>query len=239
MKGKLYLFPVPLGEDDNALHTILPYAMEIMHRLDFFIAERARTARRFIKRTGPQRPISDLTVFELDKHDPAKGLAEFMKPALEGNDIGLLSEAGCPGVADPGARVVKMAHEKGIQVVPLVGPSSLLLALMASGMNGQSFCFHGYLPNKGNELSRELKRLETISAKFNQTQLFIETPYRNAAMMDALLNTLGAATHLAVAVNLTLPEEQILSMTVAEWQKMKLPDWHKQPAVFLLYAGKL
>lgn len=239
MKGKLYLFPVPLGEDDNALHTILPYATEIMHRLDFFIAERARTARRFIKSTGQQRPISDLTVFELDKHDPANGLAEFLKPASEGHDIGLLSEAGCPGVADPGARVVKMAHEKGIQVVPLVGPSSLLLALMASGMNGQSFCFHGYLPHKGNELSRELKRLETLSAKFNQTQLFIETPYRNTAMIETLLQNLGPATQLAVAVNLTLPEEQILSMPVADWQKMKLPDWQKQPAVFLIYAGKL
>ena len=210
-----------------------------MHRLDFFIAERARTARRFIKSTGPERPISDLTVFELDKHDPGKGLLGFLKPALEGNDIGLLSEAGCPGVADPGARVVRLAHQKGIEVVPLVGPSSLLLALMASGMNGQSFCFHGYLPNKGNELVRELKRLETMSSKFNQTQLFIETPYRNKAMIDALLKHLNRTTQMAVAVNLTLPGQEIRSMTIAEWKKTRVPDWHKQPAVFLLYSGRL
>ncbi len=239
MNGKLYLFPTPLGENEDAGYVILPYATKIMHGLDFFIAERARTARRFIKSTGPDRPISDLTVFELDKHDPTKGLSDFLKPAMGGHDIGLLSEAGCPGVADPGARVVKLAHEKGIEVIPLVGPSSLLLALMASGMNGQSFCFHGYLPNKGNELARELKRLETLSAKFNQTQLFIETPYRNKAMLDALLKNLSGSTQMAVAVNLTLPNQEIRSKTIAEWKKIKIPDWHKQPAVFLLYAGKL
>lgn len=239
MKGKLYLFPTPLGENEDTLHTILPYATEIMHRLDFFIAERARTARRFIKSTGPDRPISDLTVFELDKHDPSKGLSGFLNPAMEGNDIGLLSEAGCPGVADPGARVVNLAHQKGIEVIPLVGPSSLLLALMASGMNGQSFCFHGYLPNKGNELIREVKRLETLSAKYNQTQLFIETPYRNKAMLEALIKNLNGTTQMAIAVNLTLPNQHIRSMTIADWKKIKIPDWHKQPAVFLVYAGKL
>jgi 16S rRNA (cytidine1402-2'-O)-methyltransferase len=237
MKGKLYLFPTPLG--DNANHSILPYATEIMHRLDYFIAERARTARRFIKSTNPQRPISDLTVFELDKHEPEKGIDEFLTPALEGNDIGVLSEAGCPGVADPGALVVKLAHEKGVEVVPLVGPSSILLALMASGMSGQSFSFLGYLPNKGNELAREIKRLETLSSKFNQTQIFIETPYRNTAMINTLLQTLSGGTHLAIGVNLTLPEEKIISMPIAQWKKIKLPDFNKQPAVFLIYAGRL
>jgi 16S rRNA (cytidine1402-2'-O)-methyltransferase len=132
-----------------------------------------------------------------------------------------------------------LAHQKGIEVVPLVGPSSLLLALMASGMNGQSFCFHGYLPNKGNELIREIKRLEALSAKFNQTQLFIETPYRNKTMLEALVKHLSGSTQMAVAVNLTLPNQAVRSMTIAEWKKVKVPDWHKQPAVFLLYAGRL
>lgn len=237
MKGKLYLFPTPLGENIN--HTILPYATEIMHRLDYFIVERARTARRFIKSTNPERPISDLTVFELDKYEPGKDLGQFLAPALSGNDIGLLSEAGCPGVADPGALVVKLAHQKGIEVVPLVGPSSILLALMASGMSGQSFSFLGYLPNKNNELVRELKRLEAASSKFNQTQIFIETPYRNTAMLETLLKTLSTQTQLAIACDITLPSEKIISMSVANWKKTKLPDLHKKPTVFLLFGGRL
>lgn len=230
--GTLFLIPIPLGED--AVFSLPQYAIDKIHRLDFFIAERARTARRFIKTTNPDRPISELTVFELDKRNPEEGIASFLAPALSGNDIGLMSEAGCPGVADPGAKVVEKAHELGITVKPMVGPSSLLLALMASGMNGQSFSFAGYLPQKTPELIREIKRLETLSKKYKQTQLFIETPYRNDAMLKTLIDTLSANTKLAIACHLTLPDELIISKSVAAWKKGKKPVLHKKPTVFLI-----
>jgi len=176
-KGKLYLIPTPLGE--NAVHTIPPYVIEKLHDLDFFIAERAKTARAFIKTTEPKKAFADLSFFELNKRTTAEEITTFLEPAENGNDMGLLSEAGCPGVADPGAEIVKMAHQKGIEVVPFVGPSSILLALMASGMNGQGFSFQGYLSAKKPELARDLTRLEQLSRKHRQTQIFIETPYRN------------------------------------------------------------
>ncbi len=235
-KGKLYLIPTPLGDD--AVHTLPTYVIQILHRLDYFIAERAKTARRFIKSTEPERPINVLTVFELNKYDPSEGIARFLEPADAGNDIGVLSEAGCPGVADPGALVVQEAHRRNIEVVPLVGPSSLVLGLMASGMNGQSFTFHGYLPHKPNELSSKLKQLEQLSRKHQQTQLFIETPYRNNNLLEVAVKTLAPATQFAVAVDLSLPAEKVISQPINQWQKGKLPDFHKRPAIFLLYAGK-
>lgn len=231
-KGTLFLIPIPLGED--AVFSLPQYCIDELQRLDYFIAERARTTRRFIKTTEPKRPISDLTVFELDKRDPERDIDAFLAPALSGNDIGLMSEAGCPGVADPGAKVVERAHELGIKVKPLVGPSSLLLALMASGMNGQSFSFVGYLPQKTPELVREIKRLETLSRKYKQTQFFIETPYRNNALLKTLIETLSTNTKLAIACNLTLPDELIVSKPVAQWKKGQLPDLHKKPTVFLV-----
>lgn len=231
-KGILFLVPIPLGED--AVFSLPQYVIDEIHRLDFFVAERARTARRFIKTTTPIRPISELTVFELDKRNPAEGIDDFLAPALSGNDIGLMSEAGCPGVADPGAKVVEKAHELGITVKPLVGPSSLLLALMASGMNGQSFSFVGYLPQKTPELVREIKRLESLSKKYQQTQLFIETPYRNDAMLKTLIDTLSPHTKLAIACHLTLPDELIISKPAAQWKKGKKPTLHKKPTVFLI-----
>lgn len=232
-KGNLYLIPSPLGDD--AVHTIPAYVIEILHRLDVFIAERAKTARAFIKTTNPVKPFSDLTFFELNKRTPAEDLASFLEPAGVGKDIGLLSEAGCPGVADPGAIIVDMAHQKGIEVVPLVGPSSILLALMASGLNGQQFCFQGYLSPKKPDLARDLKRLEQISAKFNQTQIFIETPYRNQSLIETALTTLSPNTRLCIAADLTLPTQYILSLIVSEWQKTKIPNLHKRPAIFLIY----
>jgi len=233
-KGKLFLIPIVLGED--SLEVIPRYVVEKIHDLRHFIAERAKTARRFIKTTQPPYPISDLTVMELDKRQPDQGIREFLQPLLEGKDVGLMSEAGCPGVADPGAEVVKMAHSEGIEVVPLVGPSSLLLALMGSGMNGQSFAFQGYLSAKRPELSKDLKKMEQLSARFRQTQIFIETPYRNNAFVETALSSLSPRTRFCIACDLTLDSEYIVTKTIGEWKKMKLPDLHKRPTVFLILA---
>jgi len=231
-KGKLYLIPTPLG--DNAVHTIPPYVIEILHQLDFFIAERAKTARHFIKTTQPTKAFADLHFSELNKRTLPEELSTFLSPAENGNDIGLLSEAGCPGVADPGAEIVKMAHQKGIEVVPLVGPSSILLALMASGMNGQSFSFHGYLSPKKPELARDLKRLEQMAQRHKQTQIFIETPYRNMSMIEEALKTLSPKTQFCVAADISLESEFIFSKKIKDWHKTELPNLHKRPAIFLI-----
>lgn len=231
-KGKIYLLPIPLGED--GLHTLTTMEIERIHQLRYFIAERARTTRRFIKTTNPPYAINELTVFELDKHNPRNDINDFLAPALEGHDIGVMSEAGCPGVADPGALVVQMAHRKGIEVVPLVGPSSLLLALMASGMNGQSFAFQGYLPQKEPMQGKKIKQLEKLAGQFKQTQLFIETPYRNNPLLKTLIKTLDPNTRLATATDLTLASELIISQRISDWRKADLPDLHKRPTVFLI-----
>lgn len=231
-KGTLYLIPTPLGED--GLTALPSEVIEQMHRLDFFIAERAKTARRFIKSTAPTRPISVLSFFELNKFTTPEEKKTFLDPALKGNDMGLLSEAGCPGVADPGAAIVKMAHQKGIKVVPLVGPSSILLALMASGMNGQNFAFKGYLPAKKPELSKALKQAEQSSGKLKQTQIFIETPYRNLGFIETALASLRPTTRLCIAADLTLPSQYIWTATIKDWKKTKIPDLHKRPAIFLI-----
>lgn len=235
-KGKLYLIPAPLGDD--GVVSIPAYVVEHLHRIDIFIAERAKTARRFIKRTQPTKPFDALTFYEINKRTLPEERSSFLDAALKGQDIGLLSEAGCPGVADPGAIVVEMAHQKGLSVVPLVGPSSILLILMASGMNGQRFCFHGYLPAKKPDLVKALQRLESESRKNDQTQIFIETPYRNNQMVEAVLMSLDKKTRFAMGVDLTLPSEFIISKPVGMWQKNKLPEIHKRPAIFCLQAGK-
>jgi len=231
--GKLYLIPAPLGED--AIQTIPSYVIERLHSLEFFIAERAKTARRFIKITKPKKPFSELTFFELNKRTDARDFQSFLAPALQGKDIGLLSEAGCPAVADPGAAIVELAHQQGIEVVPLVGPSSVLLALMASGMEGQRFCFHGYLSVKKPNLALDLKRLEQASAKFGETQIFIETPYRNNSLIEQALKTLSAETKFCIAADLTLPSQFILTKKIKEWRRTEIPDLHKRPAIFLIY----
>lgn len=231
-KGKLYLLPVPLGE--NGEHVIPDYVQKQLGELDVFIVERARTARRYIKSIIPNRNISELTIFELDKHHPEKISSEWLNPTDTGNDIGLLSEAGCPGVADPGAKVVALAHDLGIEVVPMVGPSSILLALMASGMNGQQFCFHGYLSAKKPDLNRDLQRLELLSKKGNQTQMFIETPYRNNKLVETALQQLAPNTLFCIAADLTSATEYIRTLTVRQWRKQPIPDLHKRPAIFLL-----
>jgi 16S rRNA (cytidine1402-2'-O)-methyltransferase len=231
-KGKLYLFPSSLGE--KTTHAIPELNNQILDRITFFIAERAKTARHFIKACIPGKDLSPLRFSELNKRTRPEEIPGFLQPCLDGHDMGLLSEAGCPGVADPGAVVVQVAHQKGIQVVPLTGPSSILLALMASGMNGQQFCFQGYLSPKKPELAKELKRLEQLSAKFKQTQIFIETPYRNNGLVETALQSLDSHTQFCIAVDLTLPEEFVQTHTVAEWKKRKIPDLHKRPAIFLL-----
>ena len=231
-QGKLYLIPTPLGQ--GAIHSLPAYVIERIHQLRYFIAERARTARRFVKATSPPHAISELTFFELDKHQPEASLAQFLAPLMEGHDMGLLSEAGCPGVADPGAQMVRIAHQRSIEVVPMVGPSSILLALMASGMNGQSFCFHGYLSPKKPNLAKDLRRLEQQARKQRQTQLFIETPYRNQQVVEVALQTLGPDTHLGIAADLTLDTQYIASRPIAQRRKAKRPDLHKRPSVFML-----
>lgn len=233
-KGKLYLIPTPLGE--HAAHTIPAYAIDVIQNLDIFIVERAKTARHFIKAVCPTKSL-DLNLLELNEHTPSAAITSFLDAAEQGKDIGLMSEAGCPGVADPGAAVVALAHQKGIEVIPLVGPSSILLALMASGMNGQSFCFHGYLSAKKPELEKDLKRLEQLSAKFKQTQLFIEAPYRNSNVLETALKTLSPQTQFCIAVDLTLETQWIKNQTIQQWRKAAIPDLHKRPAIFLIFQN--
>ena len=232
MKGQIYLIPTPLGED--ALHTIPPYVVEIIHRLDTFIAERAKTARHFIKATLPPYPLSSLTVFEIDENTQKVDYQAVAKILNSGKSIGVMSEAGCPGVADPGALVVEWAHKNGFVVAPLVGPSSILLALMGSGFNGQSFQFHGYLSAKRGDLGSDLKRLEDVARRLKQTQIFIETPYRNGQLIETAFSVLQATTRFCIAADLTTTPQYIASKTIAEWRKTALPELHKRAAIFLI-----
>jgi 16S rRNA (cytidine1402-2'-O)-methyltransferase len=230
--GKLYVIPSPLGEE--GLAAIPASAIAVIHQLEVFIAEKARTARQFIKRTHPPRPLQEIAVHELDPVMSERELLELLKPIQEGRDIGLLSEAGSPGIADPGAAIVRLAHLRGIEVVPLSGPSSILLALMASGMNGQSFAFHGYLSAKRQELERDLRRLEQSALKFEQTQVFIEAPYRNTQVIETALKVLQSSLYFGVACDLTLPTQYISCVPIAQWRKRIIPDLHKRPTVFLM-----
>lgn len=236
----LYLIPVPIAE--NALHTIPPYAVEIARGLDCFIVERAKTARHFIKSLGLVKPLQEMTFVEIDEKDNSEAEETFREAVKAGRDVGLLSEAGCPGVADPGAGIVSMAQLAGVKVVPLVGPSSLLLALMASGMNGQRFAFNGYLSPKRPELARDLRRLESLSQQHDQTQMFIETPYRSQMVLEVALEQLQADTVFGVAQDITGTEEWIRSIPIREWKKATPRQLEKAPAVFLVYrrsSGKL
>ncbi|MBI5914629.1 MAG: SAM-dependent methyltransferase [Bacteroidetes bacterium] len=228
-KGKLYLIPSPLGED--AIEAIPTYVVEVLHRLTHLVAERAKTTRHFIKKTNPPKPISEYQIEELNEHTPAAELENLLRPVLEGHDLGILSEAGCPGVADPGAKLVELAHRHGVEVVPLVGPSSILLALMASGMNGQSFAFQGYLSAKSP--ADDLKRLEQLAVRLRQTQIFIETPYRNKAVIEQAMKVLQPGTRFCIAVDLTLPMQFVQTKTIGEWRK-NLPELGKRPAIFLI-----
>lgn len=232
--GKLYLLPVPLGDDTDP-KTVLPETVaRSIEFIDHYIVENEKTARRFIKAILPAKKQPELKISVLNKYTEASQHASFIQPAIEGQNIGLMSEAGCPGVADPGAAIVKLAHEKGIQIVPLVGPSSILLAMMASGMNGQSFAFNGYLPIDKGDKKAALKHYEKLSKEKGQSQLFIETPYRNNKLMEDLLLLLQGDTHLCIAADITLPTEYIRTKTVSQWKKEK-PDLHNRPCIFIIH----
>lgn len=229
--AKLYLIPNLLG--DTPWPLVLPAAVpEVMARLRFFFVEDVRTARRYLKKVHPAIDIDALHFSVLSKETEEREAAGFLEFLLAGNDAGVISEAGCPGVADPGALIVRLAHRAGIGVVPLVGPSSILLALMASGFNGQQFTFHGYLPVKPQERIRKLQQLERTAATVGETQIFMETPYRNNAFLADLLRNCQPSTLLCIAANLTTPEEMARTMTIAQWRKNP-PDLAKQPAIFL------
>lgn len=232
--GKLYLLPVPLGDDADPKAVLPETVARSIEFIDHYIVENEKTARRFIKAILPTKKQPDLKLSVLNKHTATSEHHDFIKPCLEGKNVGLMSEAGCPGVADPGGAIVKLAHEKGIQVVPLVGPSSILLAIMASGMNGQSFAFNGYLPIDKSDKKTALKNFEKLSHDRSQSQLFIETPYRNNKLMEDLLQTLQPNTHLCIACDITLPTEYIKTKTIAQWKKEK-PDLHNRPSIFIIH----
>jgi 16S rRNA (cytidine1402-2'-O)-methyltransferase len=236
--GKLYLIPITLsnpGETTVVPEDVLPHTIKrTIDFVDYYIVENEKTARKFIKSIHPEKKQPDLKISVLNKHTEIVEHNDFIQPILKGENIGLMSESGCPGVADPGAVIVKLAHEKGIQVVPLVGPSSILLALMASGMNGQSFAFNGYLPIDKNDKKQALKSFERLSQEKNQSQLFIETPYRNNKLMEDLLQILQPNTYLCVACDITLPTEYIKTKTVNQWKKEKA-DLHNRPCIFIIH----
>ena len=235
LTGTLYLIPTQLAEPVNA-DLILPEAViATALRLDYYIAENAKTARAFLKAIGIARPLAEVSIRELDKHAKADVMSELLAPLLTGQDLGLVSEAGAPAVADPGAQVVAAAHAAGIRVAPLVGPSSLLLGLMASGLNGQNFAFHGYLPQEKNARSKMIQELERESRQKNMTQLFIETPYRNQVLFADLLLSLAPATRLCVACNLTAAAESVRTLTIAQWRSQAV-ELEKLPTLFLLLA---
>lgn len=227
------MIPCPIG--DTPPYDVLPAAnKEVMARLDYFIVENARSARRFLSRADTGRPIDSLEFSELNEHTRPEELEGIIKPLLEGRDAGMISEAGLPGVADPGAEAARLCHLHGIKVVPLVGPSSITMALMASGMNGQSFAFNGYLPVKPPERAKAIRNYERRAKAEGQSQIFIEAPYRNVKLFDEFLSVCMPGTRLTVAVDISGPDEFIKTMTVREWKKMPKPDMHKKPAIFIL-----
>ena len=231
--GKLYLIPTTLGK--NNPDEVLPFTVKrTIELIDDYIVENEKTARKFIKSIYPEKIQSSLLLSTLNKHTETSEHATMLQACLEGKNIGLMSEAGCPGVADPGAVIVKLAHEKGIQVIPLVGPSSILLAIMASGMNGQSFTFNGYLPIDKSEKKTALKNLEKISQDKNQSQIFIETPYRNNKMLEDILQALQPGTFLCIATDITLPTEFIKTKRASDWKKIKV-DLHNRPTIFIIH----
>ena len=229
------MIPCPIS-DETAPWEVLPAANRaVLDELDYFIVENTRTARRFLSKAGIARPIDTLEFRELNEHTAAgREVEELVRPLLEGRSAGVISEAGVPGVADPGALAVEACHRHGIRVVPLVGPSSIILAMMASGLNGQSFAFNGYLPVKPPERAQAIRRLERRAHAEGQSQLFIEAPYRNAKLLEQLLQVLAPATRLTVAVDITAPGEFIATHTVEEWCRCRLPEMQKRPAIFVI-----
>lgn len=234
-QGKVYLIPTTLGEN-NPMEVLPITIKEVILQLRHFIVENEKTARRFIKKIAPELPQSELQFELINKFTEAHQIPAYLTPCMEGISVGVISEAGCPGIADPGAEVVKTAHDKNLEVVPLVGPSSILLALMASGMNGQSFAFNGYLPIDKNDRKQALKFFEKRAKEEKQSQLFIETPYRNDKLVEEVLQVLQSDTLLCIACDLTLPTQYIKTMSVAAWKKHKV-SLHKRPAIFIIHKN--
>jgi 16S rRNA (cytidine1402-2'-O)-methyltransferase len=233
--GTLYFIPVTLS-GDVVLESIPADVLSIAKRLTNFVVENEKTSRHYLSAIGHPTPIRDLSLHTLNEHTQEQALPNLLKPLLEGHDIGLMSEAGCPGIADPGAKLAALAHQKGIRVAPLIGPSSILLGLMASGLNGQRFTFLGYIPSDKSSRVLTLKEIEKRSKQLNETQIFIETPYRNPHMLEDILANCHGDTRLCVACNITSQDELILTKKVREWKQTALPDIHKKPTVFLLLA---
>jgi 16S rRNA (cytidine1402-2'-O)-methyltransferase len=236
-KGTLYLIPTTLGEEEDLYHTIPTYVKDIINTLDEYVVENEKSARRFLKRIGLVKPLQEMILYPLNEHTPSEEISTYLKPLLAGKNMGLLSDVGCPAVADPGASVAGLAHQKGIKVVPLVGPSSILLALMASGFNGQNFTFHGYLPKERGERVKKIKELEADAHKKKQTQLFIETPYRNQHLFDDILANCENNTLMCIATDITLPTEFIQSKSIAQWKKEPQTGAKisKRPSIFILH----
>lgn len=233
--GTLYLFPVTLGETE--VSSVIPaFNIELIKGISVFIAEDAKNARRFLKQCG-YPDISKAEILLLNEHTKQGDVSALLQSVLQGKNIGLMSDAGCPGIADPGADVIKLAHKKGIKVVPLVGPSSIVLSIMASGFNGQNFAFVGYLPIEKPQRVKRIKELEQIANKQNQSQFFIETPYRNSNLFDDLLLNLNSDTLLCLGINLTTSSEKIITKSIAEWKKTTKPELNKIPAVFGIYKN--
>lgn len=231
--GTLYLLPVPIGEADY--NSVLPlYNIEKVKSLNFFIAEDAKNARKFLRQCG-YSDIAKADISELNTHTIKEDISSLIGPLLQGHSVGLLSDAGCPGIADPGADVVKLAHKKNIKVIPLIGPSSIVLSIMASGFNGQNFAFVGYLPIDKTQRIKRIKELEQLAIKQNQAQFFIETPYRNLQLFEDLLLGLNPQTLLFIGINITSDTEKIITKTIAEWKQSLKPDMQKIPAVFGIY----
>jgi 16S rRNA (cytidine1402-2'-O)-methyltransferase len=232
-QAALYLIPVTLG--DTSIEKVLPsYNREVILRIKYFIVENIRSARRFLKKTDSDIDIDNLTFFELNKHTNLTDIEQYLEPLIRGESVGVISEAGCPAIADPGADIVAIAQRKSLKIVPLVGPSSILMSLMGSGFNGQSFAFHGYLPIENNDRVKKIKQLEQRIANEHQTQIFIETPYRNHKLVEDLIKSCIPSTKLCIAMNISCDDEFIKTLSVKEW-KNKLPDMNKKPCIFLLY----
>lgn len=233
MEKALYLIPVTLG--DTPISQVLPdYNHDVITGIKHFIVENIRSARRFLKKVEKSIDIDELTFYELNRHTDRKIIGQYLEPLAQGHSVGIISEAGCPAIADPGADVVAIAQGRGFKVVPLVGPSSIIMSVMASGFNGQSFAFNGYLPVDVSGRIKALKKLENKVYNEDQTQLFIETPYRNSKMFETMLQALRPATKICIAAGITTPQEFIVTKTVEKWKKEKMPEFEKVPCVFLI-----
>ena len=235
MTGTIYMIPCPIADSESVWDTLPKANLEVMNSLDYFIVENTRSARRFLSKAGIERKIDELEFVELNEHTTSQqDIERMLRPVLAGRSAGVISEAGVPGVADPGADIVALAHRHGVKIVPLVGPSSILMVMMASGQNGQSFAFNGYIPVKEPERGKAIKALERRAQQEHQAQIFIEAPYRNLKLFDTLRKTLSPKMRLTVAADITAKDELIVTRTIEQWQKSAVPNIEKRPTIFVL-----